>query len=379
MKPGSGRNGRFAMNIEQATQHAAQCLNILDGISRGERLGVGDALTLARFAPLHELGEAAYAGRRAMHGDKAFYVYNQHLNYTNVCSNACRFCAFSKRAGEEGAYVHSVEKARELILARIDDPVREIHIVGGLNPDLPFEYYLDLIRVIKECRPDAAVKAFTAVEIAFLAEKYGLSVEQVFSRLRDAGLDALPGGGAEVFAPHMREKLCPEKVSGQVWLDVHEQAHRMGLPTNCTMLFGHIESWEDRIDHLLALRDLQDRTSGFLCFIPLAYQPMNNELDAKGPSGEEFIRMMALSRLFLDNIPHIKAYWAFAGIKAAQLALWAGADDFDGTLVEEKIGHAAGAKSPKGLTVNKLKGHIVSAGFIPVERNTFFEEVNVSA
>ena len=363
------------MNSEQQTEVVSQCTDILTGISRGERLSVEDGLVLARHAPLHDLGEAAYARRTAMHGNKAFYVYNQHLNYTNVCGNACRFCAFSKHAGDEGAYVHSADKARELIMARIEDPIREIHIVGGLNPDLPFEYYLDMIRVIKECRPNAAVKAFTAVEIAFLAEKYELSVEQVFSRLREAGLDALPGGGAEVFAPHMREQLCPEKVSGQVWLDVHEQAHRMGLPTNCTMLFGHIESWEDRIEHLLALRNLQDRTSGFLCFIPLAYQPMNNELKAKGPSGEEFIRMMAVSRLFLDNIPHIKAYWAFAGIKAAQLALWAGADDFDGTLVEEKIGHAAGAKSPRGLTVAKLKGHIVAAGFEPVERSTFFEEV----
>jgi aminodeoxyfutalosine synthase len=363
------------MSSEQTPEMVSQCADALSRISGGERLDREDALILARSAPLHDLGAAAHARRRAIHGDKAFYVYNQHLNYTNVCSNACRFCAFSKRAGEEGAYVHSVDKARELILARQDDPIREIHIVGGLNPDLPFEYYLDLLRAIKECRPDAAIKAFTAVEIAFLAEKYELSVEQVITRLRRAGLDALPGGGAEVFAPHMREKLCPEKVSGQVWLEVHEQAHRMGLPTNCTMLFGHIESWEDRIEHLLALRELQDRTSGFLCFIPLAYQPMNNELEAGGPSGEEFIRMMAVSRLFLDNIPHIKAYWAFAGIKAAQLALWAGADDFDGTLVEEKIGHAAGAGSPRGLTVSRLRGHIESAGFVPVERDTFFKEV----
>ncbi|HKK33037.1 MAG TPA: aminofutalosine synthase MqnE [Desulfomicrobiaceae bacterium] len=364
------------MNSEQTMQKTAQCSDILARITRGDRLAPDEALTLARFAPVHDLGEAACARRTAMHGTKAFYVYNQHLNYTNVCSNACRFCAFSKRAGDEGAYVHSVEKARELILARAEEPIREIHVVGGLNPDLPFAYYLDLIRAIKECRPGAAVKAFTAVEIAFLADKYAMSVEQVFIRLREAGLDALPGGGAEVFAPHMRERLCPEKVSGRVWLDVHEQAHAMGLPTNCTMLFGHIESWEDRIEHLSALRDLQDRSSGFLCFIPLAYQPMNNELNARGPSGEEFLRMMAVSRLFLDNIPHIKAYWAFAGIKAAQLALWAGADDFDGTLVEEKIGHAAGAESPRGLTVDRLRQYIASAGFIPVERDTFFQEVS---
>lgn len=349
--------------------------DIVEKLRDGERISVDEALMLAEKADVHSLGELALAARTAKFGDKAYYVYNQHLNYTDICANECRFCAFSKRVGDPDGFVHSVDAARKLVNDRAHEPIREIHIVGGLNPDLDYQYYLDLIAGVKAERPDAVVKAFTAVEIAYLAEHYGKSHREVLGDMRDAGLGALPGGGAEVFDAELRQKLCPEKVPGTMWLDIHELAHGMGIRTNCTLLFGHIETWRHRLEHMAALRDLQDRTEGFICFIPLQYQPRNNPLEASGTDGADYLRMIALSRLFLDNIDHIKAYWAFSGIKPAQLALAAGADDFDGTLVEEKVGHAAGASSPKGMTVEKLRETIIQAGFIPVERDTFFNEV----
>ena len=344
-------------------------------LEQGGRISLEQALELAEKADLHTLGELSLAARIRRFGNKAFYVYNQHLNYTDICANQCRFCAFSKRVGDPEGFVHSVDAARALIRERIHEPIREVHIVGGLNPDLDYQYYLDLIAGVKAERPDAVVKAFTAVEIAHLAEHYGKTHAQVLEDMRDAGLGALPGGGAEVFDPELRQKLCPEKVPGSLWLEIHELAHTMGMRTNCTLLFGHIETWRHRLEHMAALRDLQDRTGGFLVFIPLQYQPRNNPLEATGTDGADYLRMIALSRLFLDNIDHLKAYWAFSGIKPAQLALSAGADDFDGTLVEEKVGHAAGATSPKGMTVAKLRETITQAGFTPVERDTFFNEV----
>ncbi|NCC25851.1 MAG: CofH family radical SAM protein, partial [Deltaproteobacteria bacterium] len=229
------------------------------------------------------------------------------------------------------------------------------------------------LHAVRETRPMATIKAFTAVEVAFLADTQGLTEERVLQDLCQAGLQVLPGGGAEVFSPSLRRRLCPEKIAGDRWLQIHEIAHGMGIKSNCTMLFGHIETWAERVEHMLALRSLQDRTKGFLCFIPLPYQPKNNPLAAKGADGVDYLRTMAASRLILDNVPHIKAYWVFSGIKAAQMALWAGADDFDGTLVRERIGHAAGAMSPEGLTVSDLKTYIQSAGFEPQERDTFFE------
>lgn len=347
----------------------------LSTLKPGERIDPDFALDIARHAPVHELGLAALRQRRARHGDKAYYVYNQHLNYTNICQNQCRFCAYSKRKGEAGGYTYSLDDVRERLLARQEHPIREIHIVGGLNPDLPYSYYLDLLAVCREIRPQAVIKAFTAVEVAYFADMRDTDEQTVLEEMRGAGLDVLPGGGAEVFAPHMRTKLCPEKISAERWLHIHGLAHDMGMKTNCTMLFGHMESWEDRIDHLDALRTLEDEKPGFVCFIPLAYQPQNNALNAPGPTGEEYLRMIAMSRLYLDNIAHIKAYWAFVGIKAAQMALWAGADDFDGTIVEEKIGHAAGADSPTGLTITELAEVIAATGFTPVQRDTFFSAV----
>ncbi len=351
----------------------SNCRSIISHVQQAGRVNRAQALDLACNASIHDLGQAAYAVRSGLYGRKAFFVYNQHLNFTNVCVNACRFCAFSKRPGQNGSYTLNVDQAARAVGARAGEPVDEIHIVGGLNPDLDYGYYLGLLKAVKKARPQARVKAFTAVEIAFLADKYGMTYEKILSDFTDSGLDALPGGGAEVFSPKLRQRLCPEKVSGDKWLKIHETAHGLGIPTNCTLLFGHIETWEDRIDHLLALRELQDRTGGFLCFIPLPYQPGHNELEAEGPDGIDMIKMTSMARIVLDNIPHIKAYWAFSGIKAAQICLWYGADDFDGTIVEEKIGHAAGADSPRGLTAERLKDCITSAGFEPVQRDSFFK------
>ena len=338
-------------------------------------MDAAQALEMAIGASVHDLGELGLAARTRRHGQKAFYVYNQHLNYTDICANACRFCAFSKRVGDPEGYTYGIDQVRERIRARIHEPIREVHIVGGLNPALPYSYYLDLVRAVKEERPGVVVKAFTAVEVAYLAEVESVTPGRVLEDLRRAGLDALPGGGAEVFSPELRQRLCPEKLTGKQWLDIHETAHDMGMRTNCTLLFGHIETWEQRIEHMAALRELQDKTGGFLVFIPLQYQPGNNPLEAEGTDGLDYLRMIAVARLFLDNIDHLKAYWAFSGIKPAQLALSAGADDFDGTIVEEKVGHAAGASSPKGMTVEHLREHIRAAGFEPVERDTFFNEV----
>ena len=348
---------------------------LLEKARTGQRLTPGEALTLAEDAPLHDLCAAALAARIARHGHNAYYVRNIHINFTNVCINACRFCAFSKKKDDPGAYTAEVADVVADLERRRDDIIQEIHVVGGLNPALPLAYYRDLLQAIARQRPGAGIKAFTAVEVAHLADSRGESDVAILAALKDAGLLMLPGGGAEVFSPALRQRLCPEKISGERWLSVHATAHGLGIPTNATMLFGHIESWADRVDHLASLRDLQDKTGGFVCFIPLAYQPANNSLGASGPDGLTVLRLMAVSRLFLDNVPHIKAYWAMLGIKATQMALWAGADDFDGTIVKERIGHAAGADSPQGLTLDELRQAIEAAGMVPVERTADFQEI----
>jgi len=363
-----------AMNAMTQTS-GGQAAAILDKARGGRRITPDEGLILALDAPLHDLCAAAMEARLARHGKNAYYVHNVHVNFTNVCVNACRFCAFSKTRGAPGARTWTVDEIVADRARRGDAPIREIHVVGGLNPELPLEYYLDMLRGIARQCPGAGIKAFTAVEVAHLADTRGVSEFEILAALKDAGLMMLPGGGAEVFSPALREKLCPEKITGERWLQIHATAHGMGLPTNATMLFGHIESWSDRVAPLSALRDLQDLTGGFACFIPLAYQPANNKLGAKGPDGLTVLRVMALSRLFLDNIPHLKAYWAMLGIKAAQMALWAGADDFDGTIIEERIGHAAGADSPKGLTLADLRHAIIAAGMVPVERTPDFRPV----
>ena len=310
-----------------------------------------------------------------MHGNKAFYVINQHVNYTNVCVNGCVFCAYQREEGQEGGFVLT----KDDILARIDAAglaPREIHIVGGCHPRLPLSYFEEIMAAIKEQHPQVVLKCFTAVEIAHFARLEGITAREVLARLQKAGLDMLPGGGAEIFRPEIREQICPRKSTADEWLAIHEEAHGLGLKTNCTMLFGHIESVEDRIDHLVRLRESQDRGGGYTCFIPLPFLTENSRLTVDKPlTGLEELRTIAVSRLMLDNIPHIKAYWVMLGVKQAQAALKFGADDFDGTVVEEKIGHEAGASSQQGMTRSELEDMIRGCGCTPVERDGYFNEV----
>ncbi|MDO8587062.1 MAG: aminofutalosine synthase MqnE [Armatimonadota bacterium] len=352
--------------------------DILRKSLNGQRLTFEDGVRLFESDDVNAIGCAANEIRRRKHGERAYYIVNRHINYTDVCKNRCRFCAFSRSEGEEGAYVLSVpeivEKAREL-WAELQ--FSELHIVGGLHPTLPFSYYLDMLSALKAEFPGVHLQAFTAVEIAHLADIAGLNVEACLIKLREAGLGSLPGGGAEVFADRVREAICPEKISGDDWLDVMRSAHQIGLKSNATMLYGHLETAEEKVEHLIRLRKLQDETGGFLCFIPLRFHPENTRLAhlAAPISGLDDLKTVAISRLMLDNFPHIKVFWIMLGVKVAQVALSYGASDFDGTVVEEKITHRAGAATPQGLTVEDIRRLIEEAGLAPVERNTLYEEV----
>ncbi|WP_147822033.1 aminofutalosine synthase MqnE [Salidesulfovibrio onnuriiensis] len=349
---------------------------VRDKVLDGERLGIEDGMRLFECDDPLAVGALAHQARIRMNGCKAFYVINQHINYTNVCVNACSFCAYQRENdGQQGAFV----LGRDDMLAKIDGAgmaPREIHIVGGCHPKLGLAYFEDMLSSIRERLPEAVLKCFTAVEIAHFAKLEGIPTTQVLARLKAAGLNMLPGGGAEIFAPAVRTRICARKSDADEWLRVHGEAHALGLKTNCTMLFGHIESHADRLDHLDRLRRQQDETGGFTCFIPLPFLTENSKLAIDNPlTGLEQLRTIAVSRLMLDNIPHIKAYWVMLGVKVAQAALKFGADDFDGTVVEEKIGHEAGADSAQAMTRAELEGMITGCGFTPVERDSYFNEI----
>ena len=349
---------------------------IAEKIQEGERLDFEDGLGLYHSNDIIGIGRIADSVRRKRHGDKAYFICNQHINYTNVCSNKCRFCAYAEDDGAKKAYTWSVEDVKRNILEKIDQPVRELHIVGGLNQNLTFDYFKDMLRMIRNVRPDAVIKAFTAVEIDYLSNLSGLTLSETVKELKDAGLMMMPGGGAEVMSDRIREELFPKKIGKQRWLEVTRTVHESGLKTNATMLYGHIETLEERINHLITLRGLQDITGGFLAFIPLAFHSENTELSHLPPTtGFDDLKTIAISRLMLDNFDHIKAYWVMIGEKLAQIGLSFGADDLDGTIIEEKITHTAGAKSAKGLTKDRMVKMISSAGFIPVERDSFYNEV----
>ncbi|QTA78599.1 F0 synthase, subunit 2 [Desulfonema limicola] len=351
--------------------------SIKDKIDRGVRLDFEDGMNLYKSHDLIGVGRLAHSVRQKLHGNTAYYVYNQHINYTNVCINRCRFCAFARDKEENGSYTYSIEDIKERLKSRINEPVRELHIVGGLNPSLPFEYYLDLLKTAREIRPGACIKAFTAVEIDYLAQISGLNLEQTIEELKKAGLAMNPGGGAEVMSDRIWQELFPRKINSSRWLEIVETLHRAGLKGNATMLYGHIETIEERVSHLIKLRELQDKTGGFSAFIPLAFHPQNTKLShIPGTTGFDDLKAVAAARLMLDNFDHIKAYWVMIGEKLAQIALSFGADDLDGTIVEEKITHMAGATSPKGLTRDHMEHLIISAGFIPVERDSFYNHVN---
>ena len=339
----------------------------------GARLSFDQGVRLFDPERLHQAGAYADALRRQRFGDQTFYNINRHINYSNVCACACRFCAFNAPVGGPSAWTMTLDEIFDIAANDLDGGVTELHIVGGVHPDLPFAYYEDMLRGLRAIRPDIHIKAFSAVEIQFFAVRFALTVAETLERLRAAGLDSLPGGGAEIFADRVRRRLCPDKATAAQWLDVHRQAHRLGIPSNATILYGHIETAEERVDHLMRLRDLQDETGGFQAIIPLKFQPENTALiDTPRSGGLVDLQMTAACRIILDNVDHVKAYWPSLGLKSAQIALSWGADDFDGTVTQERIYQAAGGAGPRGLDVEALVGLIEEVGQTAVERDSLY-------
>lgn len=351
--------------------------DILEKIQHDERLSIEDGTRLFKSQDLLAVGYLANIVRERKNGNNAYFIYNQHINYSNICTNLCKFCAFGKDKDSDLAYEMSVDEVRTKVRERLSEPISEIHMVGGIHPDLPYSYYTDLLKVIKEERPDVHIQAFTCVEIAHLAEISGLGTAGVLENLKKAGLGSIPGGGAEVFSPRIRELTCEKKLSGQGWLEVAKTAHELDLHTNATMLYGHIETIEERLEHLDMLRQAQDETGGFLAFIPLAFHPKNTELSKLSKtSGIDDLKNIAVARCFLDNFPHIKAYWVMIGQKLSQIALSFGADDVDGTVKEEIITHMAGAETEQTMSRDQLLRLIREAGRTPIERDTLYNVIN---
>ena len=362
---------------------------IAEKVVSNARLDFDDGLVLANCPDVALLGLLANHVRERLHGDRVYFNRNVHINATNVCEASCVFCSFARlKTGDKDAWTMSNEDALKRLRVLDGTLLTEVHIVNGLNPDLPYDYYTKLLSAIKAHRPELHVKGFTAVEVHYYAHKYAMSVEDVLRTLRAAGLDSLPGGGAEIFHPRARKKLCDDKVDAEGWLEVHRVAHRLGMMSNCTMLFGSIETLEERVDHLLRLRALQDESlraavsdpshggGRFQTFIPLRFHNDNNRLARlASPTGNDSLRAIALARLLLDNIAHVKAYWPMLGTHEAQTALWFGASDLDGTVREEHIYHMAGAETPQGLTRAELVRFIEQARRLPVERNTLYDVI----
>lgn len=339
----------------------------------GERLSCADGVELYEARDIHALGALANHVREDKHGDVAYFNVNQHVNYTNLCNKLCRFCAFQRLPGQAGAYVWSPEECAEKVREQLDEPVTEVHIVGGVWPKLGYDYYLDVLRAVKAARPEIHIKAFTMVELDQIAKVAGKPLEQVLPELVEAGLGSIPGGGAEVFSERVRGETYHLKISGDEWIETARTVHTAGLKSNCTMLHGHIESPAERVEHLDRLRRLQDETGGFQTYIPLSFHPDNSEMaDVPGPTALDELREIAVARLLLDNIPHIKAYWILMDVPIAQLCLSFGADDVDGTVVEEKIYHDAGATTPQRVQREELVRWIQDAGRVPVERDTLY-------
>ncbi len=343
----------------------------------GERLDAADGLALYRSADLLAVGWLANHEREKRHGKTTYFNINRHINPTNVCTAHCRLCAFGRSPDVPGAYTYALDEVWQRAAEGVAEGATEFHIVGGLHPDLPFEYYLDLIRGLKQRFPHVHLKVFTMVEIGYLSRMTKLSVRDVLVKLKEAGVDSMPGGGAEIFNPRVRKVICDHKTSGRQWLDIARTAHALGLRSNATMLFGHIETLEERVEHLLLLRQLQDETHGFVAFIPLEFHPENTALaHLPKPTGYDDLKCIAVSRLLLDNFEHIKAYWIMLTPRIAQIALKFGANDMDGTVIEEKIYHDAGATTPQELTRGELERLIREAGFQPVERDTLYRPVD---
>ena len=386
----------------------------------GKRLTPNDALTLFQSGDIFTIGRLASYIAHKKNKNNVYFIRNHHINPTNICVNRCKFCAFSRSKGEKGAYEMTIKEIikklkTQKVSGRMQDTgykiqdkgysfpkpitphasrlthhgLSEVHIVGGLHPDWTFDFYLEMLRAIKKNFPDIHIKAFTAVEIDYFSKISGLSLAAVLAALKNAGLGSMPGGGAEIFNSNVRNKICPEKITGRRWLEIMEKAHGAGIKSNATMLYGHRETYTHRVEHMLKLRELQDKTRGFQAFIPLAFHPVNTELGAvpnpqfpipnpcRFTSGIDDIMTIAVSRLFLDNFPHIKAYWIMLGEKIAQLALLFGADDLDGTVIEERITHSAGALSGSAMTKDELINLIKKAGRQPVERDSFYRPLHL--
>ncbi len=354
-----------ALRLQDPTVRAAQRTLLAGG-----RLTEQDGVALFG-APLLELGRLAGAFARDLHGDRVLFAVNRQLNPTNLCVLSCRFCDYARKPGQPGAYTLT----REQILAHLDAGITELHVTGGLHPRWRFEDYVDVVRWVKGARPDLQVKAWTAVEIDFFCRLTRQPAEWVLARLREAGLDALPGGGAEVFSERVRRELFRQKIGGRRWLEIHEIAHRMGIPSNATLLYGHIETAAERVRHLILLRELEDRAPGFLAFVPLAFQPGDTGLVRRQASAVDDLRTIAVSRLVFDNVPHVKSYWVMLGQDIAGVALHFGASDLDGTVGVERVAHAAGAPSPVGLAEEAMVRMIREAGKVPVQRDALYRVV----
>jgi aminodeoxyfutalosine synthase len=346
---------------------------IWDKVRAGRRLDADDGLRLFETDDLLGLGRMADFAKRRRCGDRVYFVVNRQVNPTNLCVLSCAFCDFARKRGQEGAYEMSLAQ----VLALISDELHEVHIVGGHHPDWPFQYYEEMLGAIRRSFPKVQLKAFTAAEMDYFSKRFKLPVETVLARLKAAGLQSMPGGGAEVFSERVRKRLFPGKAGARRWLEIHRLAHQMGIKSNCTLLYGHIETYEERVRHLLLLRELQDDTSGFLAFIPLAYQPGTTNLVPRQTSAIDDLKTVAASRLLLDNVPHIKAYWVMIGEETASMALHFGASDLDGTIGEERIAHAARAQSPAGLARERIVRLVRDAGKVPVERDALYNEVRV--
>ena len=349
---------------------------IADKVIAGERLSFEDGVALYRSSDLLAIGYLANIVRERLHGDVTYFNVNRHINPTDVCVASCRLCAFGKQKRDPNAYTMSHEQVWQRAGEGWSEAVTEFHIVGGLHPELSLDWYCDMLRGLKQRFPTVHLKAFTMVEVSYFAQRSKISYREVLQKLMDAGMDSLPGGGAEVFSERVRRIICDHKIDGGQWLEIARTAHQMGLKSNCTMLYGHIETDEDRVDHLVRLRDLQAETDGFVTFIPLAFHPDNTALShISKTTGFADLKNIAVSRLMLDNIPHIKAYWIMMTPRIAQIALRFGANDIDGTVVEEKIYHDAGATTEQGMRRGELLRLIREAGREPVERDTRYRPV----
>ena len=365
--------------MAQLTITDASLRPIADKVLAGERLAFDDGLALYKSPDLLAVGWLANHVREKRHGNVTYYNVNRHINPTNICVAHCKLCAFGRDPGAPGAYQFSLEEMYQRAAQGVREGATEIHIVGGLHPDLPFEYFLELIRGIKQRHPYVHLKAFTMVEVHYFARIAKLTVDEVLSKMKEAGVDSCPGGGAEIFHPRVRRIICDHKVSGRMWLSMAKKAHRIGLRSNATMLYGHVETVEERVDHLVLLREAQDETQGFVAFIPLAFHPDNTPLaHIPKPTGYDDLRNIAVSRLLLDNFEHIKAYWVMLSTSMAQIALRFGANDMDGTVVEEKIYHDAGAQTAEFTPRAELERLIRAAGRVPVERDTLYNPIDRS-